>query len=406
MPEQPAAEVWITGAGVVSALGAGLGAHRRAMERAEHGLRPLHLFDGEPDPCLCGLVPAAVLSEDLEATAETRADALLGLALEECLAGAGLDAHTLSRAELHAGTTLGNMHAGSRYYRALRRGGHPDPTSLGGFLPGAVARRVARAHGLGGRAVSYSSACGAAAAAIGGAWLRLRHGLSGPGPLLAGGFEALSPFVVAGFASLQLLAAVQSKPFDAERDGLNPGEGATVVLLERAEEARARGAQPLGRLAGFGDALEAFHQTRAHPEGEGLLRAMERALAAAGAAPGDLDHLHLHGTGTRSNDASEHRALCRLLGERLPEVPACSTKPMTGHTFGASAALSLVFSLLLLDGAPLPATLGRTRPDPALGGLTLFQKPRAPDAPPQNALISALGFGGEAYALLLQGVER
>ena len=393
-------EIWVTGAGIVTALGLGLERHVSAARMGESGLGRRELFEGQaPDPVLCGVAPAELLDDDLEATAADRATSLLDLALGDALDSAGLEG---MEADLLVGTTLGNMHAGTRYYRELRKGGAVEPALVRDFLPCAPAAAVARRRGLHGRVRTVSSACGSASAALGQAMARLRRGHQGP--VIAGGFEALSPYVVAGFASLKLVSSRPCRPFDSDRDGLNPGEGAALLVLERAEDARARGAQPLALMSGYGEALEAYHQTRADPAGTGVAVALNMAMEQAGITPGELACLHLHGTATRANDISEYGACRSVLGDHLERVPVCSTKPMTGHTFGAAGAVSAIFALASLRAGVAPATLNLENLDPALPDLSASASPL--DLPnPCHVACTTLGFGGECFALVLSAAD-
>jgi len=342
------------------------------------------------------------MDPDLDGTAADRANRLLELGVADALADAGLGGDGVE-ADLLVGTTLGNMQGGSLYYRQVREAGAGDVGLVRDFLPCAPASRVADAAGLRGSVRTVSSACGSASAALGQAMRRLESGRARR--VIAGGFEALSPYVVAGFASLQLVSARACRPLDARRDGLNPGEGAALLVLETEAEARARGAAPLARLSGFGEALEAFHQTRANPDGSGVAAALGRCLQRAGVDPGQVGCLHLHGTATRANDISEHRACRTVFGDGLAALPVCSTKPMTGHTFGASGALGAVFSLVTLREGLVPATLGLEQPDPDLQ--ELCASPAAREIPqPRHVASAALGFGGEAFALCLSRVGQ
>ena len=398
-------QVWITGAGIITALGLGLERHVEASRSGQSGLTRVDFFSGAaPDPVLAGQAPGQYLNTDLEATPD-RATSLLRLALDDALQSAGLGGEDRLEADLIVGTTAGNMHGGTRYYRELRGGGAPDRDLLADFLPCAPAVRVAGQRGLRGGVRTVSSACGSASAALGQALDRLRRGGGGPRRVIAGGFEALSPYVVAGFASLKLISGQACRPFDLDRDGLNPGEGAALFVLETATAARARGAKPLAVLAGAGQALEAYHQTRADPAGSGVSSALSRALKQAGVTPDQLACLHLHGTATRANDASEFRACETVLGETLARIPACSTKPMTGHTFGASGAVSAIFALASLRGGLVPATLNLERLDPELEGLAVSADAQPLDAP-RHVACTTLGFGGESFALVLSTMEE
>lgn len=390
-------EVWITGVGVISALGKGMPAHSIAVRHVKTGLAPHNLFNGEPpDPCICGKVSTEVIGYDIEESAHNRANILLQSVCEDALNSAGLI--TPVNAELIAGTTLGNMHGGTQYYRKLTQNEPADLSLLKHFLPCAPVQAIVKSMGITGKHWTIASACGSATAAIGHAFHRIRHGKSDI--IMAGGFEALSPFIVAGFNCLQLVSKEFCKPFDAHRNGLNPGEGAAMFILESAASAQKRDAAPLAKIIGFGDALDAYHFTAAHPEGAGLVTAIREALNTAGKTPVDINHIHLHGTGTRVNDNSEYNALKTVFGNNLNEIPACSSKSMTGHTFGASGGLSTVFSIIAMLESIAPATLFHDERDTAFEDIQILKEPKS-DCKIDTVLSNSLGFGGEAFALVL-----
>src|SRR5262249_32718128 len=147
------------------------------------------------------------------------------------------------------------------------------------------------------------------------------------------------------------------RPFDAERKGLNLGEGAAVLVLEELEHARARGARVLALLAGWGMTADAHHMTAPHPEGDGAARAMGAALDDAGLPAEAVGYINAHGTATPHNDAAETAAIKRVLGARAPSVPISSIKSMVGHTLGAAGAIEAVASVLSLTGGFLPPTV-------------------------------------------------
>ncbi len=183
------------------------------------------------------------------------------------------------------------------------------------------------------------------------------------------------------------------RPWDAERAGLSIGEAAAFALLERdAADARAR-------LLGAGESSDGYHMSSPHPEGAGAAAAMRAALAMAGLAPGDVDYLNLHGTGTPGNDAAEDRAVCTVFGRTLP---CSSTKGFTGHTLGAAGAVEAAISMLVLEHGLAPASLNLRRVDPALGANVL----REPLAGRFDVVASnSFGFGG-SNACLVFGARR
>jgi len=383
--------------GAVSAVGAGVPAHLDALFNGKTGLSPHPFFEGaHKTDVVCGMVPREAFPYSIEETSSDRASRLFAMACREALAGSGVEGPC--RADIIAGTTASNIHGGTVYYGQKRRGETQDARLLSGFLPSAVADFAAQENLITGRRFTLSSACASGATAVGHGFRMLQSGRASM--VCAGGAEALSPFLVAGFNSLRLISKNNCRPFDAGRDGLNLGEGAAALVMESADAARARKARPMAIVKGFGDALEAYHHTRSNPDGSGVAAALCRALNAASWRARAIDHVHLHGTATVFNDLSEYNALAAVLGDRLPSVPACSTKSMTGHTLGASGALSAVFAVLSLTRGLVPATLFHETLDPAFIGLSVSSAPRATAL--ERIALTSLGFGGEAACLLFE----
>jgi len=382
--------------GIVSALGAGVKSHLDALVNSRSGLAPHSFFDGEhKTDVICGMVPHEALGLSIEESAASRADLLLDIACKEALSQAKVNGGC--GADVMVGTTAGNFHGATLYYQQKRSRKTPDTNLVSGFLPCTPADYIAEKNKIRGRRTTISSACASGATAIGRAFRSVRNGHASM--VMAGGVEALSPFLVAGFKSLMLISKNPCRPFDAGRDGLNPGEGAALMVLESAAAATARGARPLAVVKGFGEALEAYHQTRSNPDGSGISAAVKKALAQAAFQPAGVDHVHLHGTATVFNDLSEYNALKTIFGGRCSEVPVCSTKSMTGHTLGAAGAIAAVFAVLSILNGIVPATLFHEILDPQFNGLSVAKKPFAAEL--KNVLTASLGFGGEVASLLL-----
>lgn len=397
-PQTP--DIWITGMGAVSALGAGTTIHHKASVEGRSGLKAHSLFNGAaPDPIICGMVPPEVLSKSIDDSAKERADLLQDIALDEAVAQAGLGAGC--RVDTIVGTTLANLHGATNYYRDIKNRQPADVALVQGFIASSCADHAARRIGATGRRIAVSSACASGVTAAGTALLRMRAGLADMAMVC--GVDALSPFVVSGFSSLMLCSKQECRPFDEARDGLNPGEGAAVLVLENAMTAAARGSIPLAKVAGFGQSLESFHATRSHPEGRGIVESVQAACAMAGCSPQDINAAHLHGTATKFNDASEYCALKTLFGEKLPRLPVFSTKSMTGHTFGASGTIGAVFAVLAMQHQFIPPTLFLQQLDPQFQGLNISSIAREVKKL-ERLLVTALGFGGESAALILERV--
>lgn len=217
--------------------------------------------------------------------------------------------------------------------------------------------------------------------------------------VVVGGSESLSNYHLNGFNSLMILDRETCRPFDASRAGLNLGEGAAYLVLETLESARQRGAEPLARFSGFGNACDAFHQTASSENGEGAFLAMQKALRMAGLQPSDIDYVNAHGTGTPNNDASESAALRRVFTESVP--PVSSTKAFTGHTTSASGSIEAVFCLLALQHSFVPLQLNWHTPDAAC----VTPCTAVLNKPLRHILSNAFGFGGNDSSIIISRYE-
>ena len=401
-PLKPPKEVWITGMGAVSALGRGAEAHYQEALNERSGIREHSFFEGRnPDPVLCGLIPKEAFPCSLNETKSNRASLILEYAFEEAFNQAGC--RKGMKGDILVGTTLGNMYGASTYYEQIKKGTPGTLSLVKGFLSSSPADYLFHRYKISGNRWTVSSACASGASAIGIGLRRIQEGLVSR--VFAGGVDALSPFVIAGFHSLKLLSRKICRPFDAGRDGLNPGEGAAILVLESPEEAIKRGAKPLAVLSAFGEALEAYHPTRSHPEGLGLCKAVEKIFAAEGVSYEAVDHIHCHGTATVFNDSSEYHAFKKIFRERFSSIPVTSTKSLTGHTFGGAGALASVFSVLSLQKGWIPPTLFHEHPDPAFEGLNISRHSgRLSEL--RSVLVTTMGFGGEVAALLYRSHEE
>ena len=375
--------IFISGAGIVSAIGFGKAETLRSLRSGASGIAPVSYLKTNLDDVLLGEVKAssaelARLCASPEAFPRT---SLLGiLALKEALSQAALE--DLSGVPLISGTTVGGMD--------LTEASFPHYNALHDCGPSTEA--IARHFGFG-WSTTLSTACSSAAnAVIMGANL-IRCGRASI--VAVGGAEALSSFHLNGFNSLMIVDREPCRPFDATRAGLNLGEGAAFLILESEESIRKRGASPIGRLSGFGNACDAFHQTASSPGGEGAFLAMEKALSSAGLSPSDIDYVNAHGTGTADNDAAESAALRRLFGDKLP--PVSSTKAFTGHTTSASGSIETVICLLALSEGFIPRQLNWKEPDPAC----IVPAAKEIERPLRHVLCNSFGFGGNDTSLLI-----
>ncbi|HVM14870.1 MAG TPA: beta-ketoacyl-ACP synthase II [Egibacteraceae bacterium] len=276
------------------------------------------------------------------------------------------------------------------------------PANMGG---GQIALR----HGLRGPSYSVVSACASAGDAVGSALDLIRAGRVDV--VVAGGAEAaITPLMVAGFAAGGALSRrnddpqLASRPFDVHRDGFVLGEGAGLLVLERADHAAARGARSLAVLAGYGVSNDAHHATRPPPGGEGAARALRLALADAGLEPGDVDHLNAHGTSTPLNDPAEAAAIRAVFGSRTDEIPVTSTKSAIGHLLGAAGGVEAVATVQALARGVVPPTQNLEELDPDCPLDVVHGQPRP--APPGVALSNSFGFGGHNAVLAMTSVDQ
>ena len=243
-----------------------------------------------------------------------------------------------------------------------------------------------------GKTLLLSSACSAATQALALAKLWIDQGRVKR--CLVGGVETLSELTLEGFKSLRLLSSEPAKPFDENRVGINLSEGSAFLCLEK------NAPVPLADLSGFGMSSDVYHMTAPHPEGNGSFTSMQKALTKAGLAPGDINWIHAHGTGSKANDQAEGIAIMRLFGipEQNKNVPwVSSTKGVHGHTLGASGAVEAVLCVKSIECQTVLPTLGLKKSDPSL----LLRHPEAPvKCQVRHILKNTLGFGGSNASLI------
>jgi len=320
-------------------------------------------------------------------------------ATRQALADAGWDPGALQRLRVGVclGTTVGCALNIEEFYREYRTGGCPDLETIERFLRSNPAAAISRELGLDGPVQTVVNACSSGTDAIGIAASWLRAGSCDV--VLAGGADELCRIIYNGFISLMITDDQPCRPFDRGRRGLNLGEGAAVLVLERPVAAAARGARTRARVLGYGSACDAHHLTAPHPDGRGLRRAFAEALAAAAVAPAEVAFINAHGTGTPDNDRVEGRVIHDL----FPETPFISTKGYTGHTLGAAGAIEAAFTVACLEAGRIPASGGFAEADPDIPGTPTVI---GHDIRGSVAISDSLAFGGNNAVLILGRADR
>ena len=226
---------------------------------------------------------------------------------------------------------------------------------LQGYPCHVVPFHVAKEFGLGGEVMMIPTACAAGNYAIAHACDLLCAEKADF--MIAGGADSFSRITYTGFARLGAIAPEVCQPFDRNRKGMIPGEGAAMLLLERREQALARGARIYCEVAGYGLSCDAHHMTAAHPEGEGAARAIRMAMQQSNIRPDEVDYISAHGTGTPTNDRLETIAVKKVFGDHAYNVPMSSVKSMLGHTMGAASAIEAAVCALAITHGHIPPTM-------------------------------------------------
>jgi len=385
-------DVAVTGVGLVTSLGAGREETWRAALAGQGGIHalPAGLFPGAQE--FAGALPPLAFPPTAERTIHYALRAA-----REAVEDAGLTREP----GLLAGTAcvLGCSKGGLITYERCAPMAPDVPADfIFNALPAMPSARVAEALGLGGPVMSEAAACATGAVCIARAASLIRRG-ERPAAVAGASDASLTPLLLGSYRNADALACASPpegacRPFDRRRSGFLVGEGAAVLVLERLDLARRRGAAVYGLLAAGVMGSEAFHAMRPHPTGEPLERVARLALQRAGLAPEQAGFIHAHAAGTRLGDAAEAAALLRVFGSSVPVV---STKAHTGHLLGAASAAGAAFLFLALRDKMLPATRNLERPGKDDKLNHVIASPRAVSGP---GVLTAAGFGGHLAVLV------
>jgi 3-oxoacyl-(acyl-carrier-protein) synthase len=393
--------VFVTGIGIISAVGSTLAGNRSALRTGASGIG----FEANLASRYAGVLPFGAIGTttdefrnrfNIDDPGVTRTTLLALHAFSDAISDAGLDETALHgpRVALVGATTVGGMCLTDELYHDTTHACEGSPF-LSAYDAASVHLFLQSRYKMTGLATTINTACSSSANAIQFGARLIRNGLATT--VIAGGADSLAKFTVNGFQALQILSPAACRPFDRDRAGLNLGEGAAFLVLEGGEAAKTR--KVYAEITGYCNTNDAFHPSALSLQGDGPYLAMQGALESAGLSPADVDFINTHGTATENNDEAEGRAMIRLFGG-LP--PFASTKPYTGHTLGAAGAIEAVFSILSICHQELYPSLNFGEPIPDLGlEPVLVYRPH----PVRHVMSNSFGFGGNCTSLLFSNVN-
>jgi 3-oxoacyl-(acyl-carrier-protein) synthase len=392
-------KICVTGIGIISAIGNNVPETLDSFMHQRSGIGLLeNIRTRHKDIVPVGEVKAT--NDELEKMAglsgtKTTRTALLGLiAAREAVKTAGIRDMKEFRTGIISATSVGGMGMTENMwldYLNTEKSG-PWLKFIEAHECGDSTEFIADALGVKEFLSTISTACSSSANAIMVGARLIKHGILDR--VIVGGTDSLSRFTINGFMTLMILDKEHCKPFDAERKGLNLGEGAGFIVIE--SEKAAKGKEILAELSGYGNSNDAYHQTASSPDGNGAYLAMEKAFKVSGLKPADIDYINAHGTGTTINDLSEGTALDRMFDNKVPMIS--STKAFTGHTLGACGGIEAVFSVLAIKNNMVFPSLNLVHPMTELSFTPVKELKK--DQKIDHVLSNSFGFGGNTSALI------
>jgi 3-oxoacyl-[acyl-carrier-protein] synthase-1 len=399
-------KVFVTGAGIISAIGVGVDATLQSIINGKSGIGKVSYLSTEHNEIPVGEVPLSntKMSQMLSVeypTSELRT-VLLGIfAAKEAVTSAKLTAADIAKTAFISGTTVGGMDKTEQHIAPLIEGieHSAECMELKYNDCGYSTELIADAIGKFSSVTTTSTACSSAANAIILGANMIKAGIIDIA--VVGGSEALTKFHLNGFNSLMILDKERCRPFDKNRAGINLGEGAGYIVIESESSALRRKANIIGILSGYGNACDAFHQTASSENGEGAFLAMRSALQMSGLSPEEIDYINAHGTGTQNNDITELTAMKRIWNDHLPQFS--STKAFTGHTTSASGAIEAVICLLAINHGFLPPNLGL---EEAIQDIAVPITTVKVGINVKNVVDNSFGFGGNDSSLIFSKYNK
>ncbi len=409
--------VVITGAGAVTPIGIGVENVWEAACQGRSGIGPITLFDASSfQTKIAGEVKNFNPQDFIDKKHVKRMDRFTQFAMVSSIiavedSNIKFSSDISEKCGIIFGVGLGGISTIEQNHSVLLEKGPKRvsplfvPMIIGNMAPGYISIYF----GIKGVTETISTACASSTHAIGEAYRMIREGFIKLA--IAGGAEAaVSPLSVAGFNSMKALSTRNeeperaSRPFDKERDGFVPAEGAAALILEDMEHALSRGAKIYAEIIGYGASSDAYHITAPDPEGIGASKCMENALLDAKIDPGDVDYINAHGTSTPLNDVTEVKAIKRVFGEHAYRIPISSSKSMVGHMLGAAGAAEAFFTIFSIKEGKIHPTINYEYKDPECD--LDFVPNVARDLDVKIAISNSFGFGGHNATLVFKKFEE
>ena len=402
--------VVVTGMGTVNPIGKNLDEYWDALIEGRSGASPIERFPSDrlttKFACQVNTFDATDYIERKAAQRMARFSQMAVAASGMAIADSGLDLAKEDdfRVGVAMGTGVGAFDDMTTGAASFLTKGRLNPLYAPTIIPNMAGASVAMQFHLRGPNTTVTTACAASTQTLGDATRMIQHGDADV--MLAGGTEAsLCEVGIAAFNAIRALSTRNdapekaSRPFDRDRDGFVPGEGAGTLILESLDHARARGARIYGEVLGYATTNDAFHQVAPDATGEAPARAITLALQDAGLRPEDVDYVNAHGTSTQLNDAGETKALKIALGDHAYKVPISSTKSMIGHLLGAAGAVEAIATLLSINRGMIHPTINYENPDPECDLDYVPNTARRKDV--RVAISNGFGFGGHNAVIVL-----
>ncbi|MCO6147283.1 beta-ketoacyl synthase [Flavobacterium sp. NRK1] len=390
--------VAITGMGIISSIGNTVDENFNALINGKPGITKIeNIATIHKNEIIVGEIKKTnselILELELPAHNNFSRTAMLGtIAAKQAVKNAGITDINKYSTGLISATTVGGMDMTERFFYDYLES-EENRRYILAHDAGDSTHKIANELGLKGMVTTISTACSSAANAI---MLGARLIKSGKlDRVIVGGTDALSKFTINGFKTLMILSDTYNTPFDNNRKGLNLGEAAAFLVLESDEVVKKQNKKVLAYLSGYGNANDAYHQTASSENGDGAFLAMQKAFKVSGLKPEDINYINAHGTATPNNDLSEGRALIRSFGDAMPDFS--STKPFTGHTLAAAAAVEAVYSVLALQHGVVYPNLNFKTP---MEEFTIVPQTVLKEKQINNVLSNSFGFGGNCSTLL------